>query len=137
MQKNRPGILLVEDDPPLGKALEDNLAALGGFQVFRAETVREALHFATEYPTLRFIYLDIGIPDYEPFTKQETQDGRLTGLRLLPELEELLPKASQPGRYSGSRRPVPATTSADVDVRKRREAPQFRDQTRLLVPDAA
>jgi CheY-like chemotaxis protein len=95
MQIDRPEVLIVEDDPSLGLALEEYLSTTGGeFRVLRAETVQQALDFAEEHPGLRFIYLDMAIPIYEPFTEQEAgKDGRRAGLPLLRKFAELLPKA--------------------------------------------
>jgi hypothetical protein len=93
MRGSRPVILLIEDDPPLGNALATELSA-AGFQVLWAQTVQQALDFAFKYSTLRFIYLDLGIVNYAPFTELEVgPNGRFAGLRLLEEFQELLPKA--------------------------------------------
>jgi CheY-like chemotaxis protein len=91
--QDKPGILLVDDNHQIRTDLARGLSTYGGFQVFQAGTASAALDLAKRYPTLRFIVLDIMIEDYAPFSKEETDDGRLTGITLLREFSNLLPKA--------------------------------------------
>lgn len=84
-----PGILLVEDDVGQAEAVARHLRIYGGFQVYHAKTVQQALSIAKQYPTLRFVAMDMGLPaDEAPASYSD-----LSGIVLLRELGQILPKA--------------------------------------------
>src|SRR5262245_13502906 len=61
VERGRPAVLLVEDDPSLGAILAKNLEARG-CRVNRAETLAQALaSLATEAPGV--MLLDVNLPD--------------------------------------------------------------------------
>ena len=61
VERGRPTVLLVEDDPSLGAILDKNLEARG-YRVNRAETLAQALaSLATEAPGV--MLLDVNLPD--------------------------------------------------------------------------
>jgi DNA-binding response OmpR family regulator len=61
IERGRPTVLLVEDDPSLGAILAKNLEARG-YRVNRAETLAQALaSLATEAPGV--MLLDVNLPD--------------------------------------------------------------------------
>ena len=84
----QPGILLVEDDAATAEEVARHLRIDGGFQVYRATTVQEARSLALQYPTLRFIVLDMRVPNEEA-----PGDYNLSGVLLLREFSEILSKA--------------------------------------------
>jgi predicted nucleotide-binding protein len=86
--ERKPGVLLVEDDPGNAKIVADHFATYGDFQIHQAASVQKALDIANEFPTLRFVGLDLNLP--------EKEGGRvrpLAGLVLLREISRILPKA--------------------------------------------
>ena len=84
----KPGILLIENERDQSDPVKNHLEVFGGFEVYLAESVRQALSVARQYPTLRFIAMDMGLPH----VKGAVSD-RLAGLVLLRELTQILPKA--------------------------------------------
>jgi CheY-like chemotaxis protein len=84
----KPAILLVENERDHSGPVKNHLKALGGFEVYLAETVQQALSLAKQHRTLRFVAMDLGLPD----VKGAVPD-RLGGLGLLRELTQILPKA--------------------------------------------
>jgi CheY-like chemotaxis protein len=85
--RRKPGILLVEDDDANASTVIKGLSSWG-FEVHHARTVQEGLGIAKEFPTLRFVGLDMDVPNAE-----RGADRRLSGLVLLRELNAILPKA--------------------------------------------
>jgi len=65
----------------------------GKFQVLFARNVEEALHFARTVPEIRFGLIDVGLEDYAPYSAEETGNSMRAGIRLLQDLEDLLPSA--------------------------------------------
>jgi hypothetical protein len=84
----KPGILLIEDQVDHSDPVADHLKVYGGFQVYLGRTIEQALCLARQYPTLRFIAMDMGIPDVEGAAPLP-----LAGIVLLRELTQILPKA--------------------------------------------
>lgn len=84
----KPGILLVENERDHSGPVRNDLKVFGGFEVYLAETVRQALRLAKQYRTLRFVAMDLGLPDV-----RGGRPDRLAGLGLLRELTQILPKA--------------------------------------------
>jgi CheY-like chemotaxis protein len=87
--RNKPGILLVEDDTGQAEAVARHLRTYGGFQVYHAKTVQQALSLARQYPTLRLVAMDMGLPEDET----PTSYSDLSGIVLLRELDQIIPKA--------------------------------------------
>jgi CheY-like chemotaxis protein len=82
------GILLIENDPDHSGPVKNHLKVFGGFEVYLAESVQQALRLAKQYPALRFVAMDMGLPDVKG-----ARPDRLAGLGLLRELAQILPKA--------------------------------------------
>lgn len=89
MVRNKPSILLVEDDAGQAESVVRHLKTYGGFQVYHAKTVQQALSLAEQYPTLRLVAMDMGLPEDET----PTSYSDLSGIVLLRELDRILPKA--------------------------------------------
>jgi hypothetical protein len=85
---SKPGILLIEDQLDHSEPVAKDLMTYGGFQVYVGRTVQQALSLAKQYPTLRFIAMDMGLPDVEGGPTDP-----LAGVVLLRELTQILPKA--------------------------------------------
>jgi CheY-like chemotaxis protein len=84
----RPGVLIVEDDDRTVEAIARQLRNFGGFRIYHAGSVGEARRAARKYPTVRFIVLDVTLPN-----EAAPGDSELSGYLLLRELSELLPQA--------------------------------------------
>jgi CheY-like chemotaxis protein len=84
----KPGVLLIEDQPEQSEFVTKRLTRFGGFEVYLAQTVQQALNLARQYPTLRFVAMDMGLPDVE-----NGPADPLAGIVLLRELTQILPKA--------------------------------------------
>jgi predicted nucleotide-binding protein len=86
-------VLLVENEPNVARNVTRSLA-LDGYRVLHARSVREAIEQAkVNRDSLRFIALDLGLPDYKPYSREETDDGNLAGIFLIREFAQLVPKA--------------------------------------------
>src|SRR5262245_58408548 len=77
----KPGILLIEDER-IAEDVVEHIVKYGDFEVYHAKTVQQALSLAMQYPTLRFIAVDMGLPYDDP---SGTPD-REAGIVLLREL---------------------------------------------------
>jgi CheY-like chemotaxis protein len=82
------GVLIVEDNHLAKQTLADHLRIYGGYEVYSAKTVKEARSLAQQYPTVRLICLDMGLPEDE-----DSPEDKLSGIVLLREFNELLPRA--------------------------------------------
>jgi CheY-like chemotaxis protein len=83
------GILLIENDADQAKSVADHLKIYGAFQVYQAGTVQQALSIAKQFPTVRFVAMDMGLPDND----DPASYSELSGIVLLRELSQALPKA--------------------------------------------
>jgi CheY-like chemotaxis protein len=86
-RRSKPGILLVEDDLRNARDVAKALATWG-FHVHLASSVGKARRIARKFPRLRFVGLDMNVPNEDSDT-----DGGRSGLVLLRELSDILPKA--------------------------------------------
>lgn len=84
----KPGILLIEDERSHSDLVQNHLKVFGGFEVYLGRSVQEALGLAKQYPTLRFVAMDMGVPDVKGGPANP-----LAGIGLLRELTQILPKA--------------------------------------------
>ena len=93
VERSRPAVLLVEDDPSLGDILGKNLEARG-YRVDRAETLAQALaSLAGEAPGV--MLLDVNLPDG-------------SGWDVLRALEAAGPPGAHGGALGGAGEPFPA-----------------------------
>jgi DNA-binding NarL/FixJ family response regulator len=86
-------ILLVEDNRMTASRVTQSLA-LDGYRVLHAVNVRRAIELAkSNRDTLRFIIVDLGLPDHNPYTREETDGGHVAGIFLIREFAEIVPDA--------------------------------------------